>query len=93
MSEFLNRPCPAACPWLSSTDCALCTDAERFVRHYVHGPVACPMDEHEREFCVGEADHCGEGMFSADELRAMDDQELAKSVMTAWSAYVSSNCM
>jgi len=51
------------------------------------------MDEHEREFCIGEADHCGEGMFSEDQLAAMNDQELAKSVMTAWSAYVSSNCM
>lgn len=93
MSEYLKRPCPTACPWLGSPDCALCTESERFVRHYVHGPVICPMDELEREFCVVEADLCGEGMFSQDQLTAMNDQELAKSVMTAWSAYVSSNCV
>jgi hypothetical protein len=51
------------------------------------------MDEREREFCVVEADSCGEGMFSEDKLRLMNDQELAKSVITAWSAYVLSNCM
>jgi Mg/Co/Ni transporter MgtE len=50
------------------------------------------MDEYEREFCVTDADHCGEGLFSYDDLVAMDDQELAKSVMEAWRAYVSSNC-
>lgn len=93
MGEFISRPCPTACPWLNSPDCVACTEAERFVRHYVHGPATSKMSENEREFCVGEADHCGEGMFSADELRAMSDQELAKSVMTAWAAYVSSNCM
>lgn len=90
--EFLERPCPSACPFLGSPDCAVCSPTERFVRHYVHGPAICPMDEYEREFCVIDADHCGEGLFSYDELVAMDDQELAKSVMEAWRSYVSSNC-
>lgn len=89
---FLERPCPTTCPFLGSVDCAVCSPTERFIRHYVHGPAICPMDEHERQFCVDDADHCGEGMFSSEELRAMDDQELAKSVMNTWRAYVAYNC-
>ena len=93
MRELYSRPCPAKCPWFDSEDCVLCTDTERFVRYYIHGPVENNMDEDERMFCVEEADHCGEGLFSTEELSAMSDQDLAKSVLYAWGAYVSSNCI
>ncbi len=91
--NFLVRPCPTDCPWLNSTDCELCDEKERFIRHYIHGPAVCQMDDYERSFCLIEANRCGEGMFNTAELDQMSDQELAKSVMTAWRAYVYSNCM
>lgn len=69
----------------------ICPADERALRHFSagtwpHGPMTTPQ----REWAIREADWAGEGQFSEEELRKMDDQWLAKSVLQAWADYARS---
>lgn len=89
--DFASVGCPGECSWMGSMECSACSEVERFVRHFMTGPATRSMTEEEREWCVLEADHCGEGMFSREELVPMGDKELARSVFNAWNQYANSH--
>jgi len=80
------------CPLAPCPGC-VCTRNEMALRRYtaVSGGPLRPMTAAERAWCVAEADHCGEGLFSVEELSALDDRALAAAVLRAWTAYVRRN--
>lgn len=46
-----------------------------------------PMTAEEREWCIDEADACGEGFYRREDLESMPDEDLAYSVLGAWWMY------
>lgn len=72
-------------------NCA-CGDAERVLRAYLGGNMRL-MTLEEREWCLEEADHAGEGSYPRAEAEGFSDAELAARVIHAWSDYVRSNCL
>lgn len=72
------------------TTACVCGIEERVIRAYSEGRYAVPMTAEQREFCIWEADKCGEGMYSREELQGYSDQALASAVLDAWDAYCKS---
>lgn len=68
-------------------DC-ICPANERALRHFSNRswPYGS-MTQAQREWAIQEANWAGEGQFCEEELRNMNDQCLAKSVLHAWVDY------
>lgn len=68
-------------------NCA-CGDGERALRHIVNGTWPHgSMTAEQRAWCVEEADSAGEGAYKLSELEALNDQDLARTVLDAWTDY------
>jgi len=80
------------CMGLIYSDC-VCGNSERVIRAYIGGYAPSPMTPEQREWCIREADHAGEGYYTRGELTALDDKKLAYCVLNAWDMYVKSNCL
>lgn len=57
---------------------------------YAAGRGTRPFTPQERANLVDDADHAGEGYYSAAELAAKSDQELASATLHAWGLYAQS---
>ncbi len=71
----------------------ICERDEAMLRRYAGGDDLRPMCPREVEWCIDEADRCGEGFYNRAELEGMSHRELAGAVMNAWRMYVQSNCL
>lgn len=70
----------------------VCGDEERVLRAYSEGRYIETMTKEQREWCLDEADHAGEGSYPKKEAEGLSDAMLAKWVLQAWSDYVRSHC-
>lgn len=68
----------------------VCGHNERVLRSYVDHRRTVPMTAEQREWCIEEADKCGEGMYSREQLEGYNDHDLAWTVIDAWHAYCQS---
>ena len=71
----------------------VCDDSERALRAYMDNYADTPMTQEQREWCIEEADHCGEGSNPREEGEKLNDRDLAKWTYWAMVAYVQSNCL
>lgn len=82
---FEDIGCPDNC---EGCDGMICDVIERAFRNYAYGDTPLrPMTADERAWCVASADHAGEGSVRVEELTQLDDRELARATIQAWSAY------
>lgn len=88
--EGVKAPCCMGSEYIGP---CICTHDERVLREYAYGSSLSEMTLPQREWCIQEADSAGEGMYNESELSKMTDKELAGAVITAWNAYVQSNCI
>lgn len=77
------------CQGPTATGC-VCSPKEQVVRMYAAGRGSRPLTPQERANLVDDADHAGEGYYSAAELAATSDQELASATLHAWGLYAQS---
>lgn len=89
---FANIP-PIGCACFSIADLqaglagCVCTDEERILRFYSCGVITVPMTTAQRDWCIQEADHAGEGEHSRATLEPLSDKDLARTVLSAWVNY------
>ena len=82
-SAFFTQQVACCMP---NTGC-LCGPEEKVLRAYIRGEALEPMSEAERNWCCAEADRAGEGAYPKAEAVELDDRELARWVISAWSDY------
>lgn len=78
MVDCCMAPCAGGC---------MCTPAERVLRAYSDGRYKGRMTPAQRIWCVAEADWAGEGMWREDNLEALNDGDLAATVLDMWRRY------
>lgn len=76
--------CQAPC------DGCACDPAERVLRAYASNRYTGRMTPVQRAWCVAQADWAGEGFYQREELEAMDDGDLAATVLEMWRLYCQS---
>ena len=72
-----------------------CGQNEIALRHYAYPETSIlpAMTAEQREWCIKEAEHAGEGSYPRNETENLSDEELAKAVLKAWWDYVRSNVL
>lgn len=78
-------PSTCAC-WEADADC-MCDRTDQVLRLYAAGSGQRPMTAEERAYLVDCAQRAAEGALKADDLRALDDAELARSTLWALDEY------
>lgn len=75
-----------ACCWPLVEACC-CAPEERVLRAYSAQRYTGPMTPAQRAWCVDEAYRAGEGTYRREELAALSDEDLARTVLSAWVDY------
>lgn len=74
------------CCW-PLVDACCCAPDERVLRAYSEQRYTGPMTAAQRAWCVAEAERAGEGAYRREELAALNDEDLARTVLSAWADY------
>jgi hypothetical protein len=88
---IFNVELPCYCLFhVRRNEACICHPDECVLRHYAYTDYRVPMTQEQREWCIREADHAGEGYYSREELAGYKDKELDRAVLNAWNMYVQS---
>lgn len=91
-TDLADAPCCMAPEDRGEDFNCVCGDRERVLRAFLGGAMR-PMTPAERQWCLEEADHAGEGAYPRAEAENYSDSALAERVLFAWADYVRSNCL
>jgi hypothetical protein len=80
--ELSTCPCYGGGEWQ-----CVCCPTERILRAYIDGTFTTPMTAEQREWCLGEIEHCDEGSKRAD-YEQLTDNDVADATLHAWAVYV-----
>lgn len=68
-------------------DACICDPTERVIRAYTADRYTGQMTPAQRAWCVAEAYRAGEGTWRREDLEALDDGDLAATVLDMWRQY------